>query len=340
MKKINTNFVREIFFALMLMLGVQSGVKAPNVAKTGADKKIDYKYIINWLERANEDNMMPQKINTYDDLVTLFNNSLQLIYEELCLEECPVNVAYGDGWNGDTSINTLGIGSTYALENIDDYNNPDAVWLRVKDNPSVFIGKTYSYEDMLKLIIGWAQYCQKVEASETKKIVNGQPVLKSMFKKLQGAELYPNEFAALFSATYNSVKNIDKLCPFICKNYNNKILCANKIMNWSESDGFAARCILESLVFLNSDNFCRDLRNMTNFGRGSCICVPGIKKQNLTRENCAEYSNHNKEKYLSVKGTKVGDTEVGLEKYLQKDLEEIKASWAKLTNESKKFVRG
>ena len=319
MKKVPVKLgVKERLFVLMtLILFNYNMLHAPNVVGAG-DKKIDYAAVLNWLNNARPNNVLPTKIEKYEDIVTLFDNSLQLIFEELCLEECPMENAYSDGWKGDTTVNTLGIGSTYALENIDDYNNPDAVWLRVKDYPEVFADKTYSYEDMLKLVVGWAKYLKNVKDSKTGEIISAERTnLESMFDKLCGASLTPNEFSAVFARVYNG-SNINKFCPFIRENYNDPFKCANEIMNWSEAPGFVSRSINEALVYLDADNYCNDVKEMRFSKGGSCIYGVGVEKQELTPENYVEYSNNCKDKFLAVKnGFRIKYTEQGLNKYFQ-----------------------
>ena len=330
------NYIKGIFATLVIMLATQGTLYTPTAQHT---EKMDYTYLFNWLNRARENGILPIKIESYADIVNLFDISLKLIYEELCLEECPVNVAYSDGWNGATTPNTLGLGSTYALENINDYNNPDAVWVRIKDAPEKFVGKTYSYEDMLKLIIGWAKYRTKTLDVPSGKVVTNKTVLEHMFEKLQGAELTPNEFSAIFCAVYNSPdKNLKGLCSFISENYQDKIKCANKIMNWTNADAFTPRCINETLFFLNTDGYCNTVENMTNTKRGSCINVPGLKKQKITSENYVEYSNYCKDKFLAAKtGTKIKDTEQGLEKYFKDNNKKISSKPILFTYNNKAF---
>jgi hypothetical protein len=243
------------------------------------------------------------KINTMNDIQMLFECSLQIIYASLILEEVPMPYAYDDRGMFKGKKNTVGCGSTFAPFIITDYNNLNAVWYKIHHNPKVFAnGKIYSNEDMLQLIIGWGQYRTRSQhADNAKKIVKSATVLEKMFAKLKGASLRPNEFAALYCAVYNNETNITNLCPYIKRNYKNPIACANKIRLWSSkiSDNSvqASRCIFESLVYLNADNFCEKMLDLRTSpaDRASCINIVS---------NCSDFTKDNycqkSEKFLSI----------------------------------------
>lgn len=251
------------------------------------------------VDKTNADRI---QIKTLQDLENLFNKSKKIIFPELELEEVPMSRAYDDGARYRGGVNTLGAGSTFAPKNLDDYMKPDALWLAVRLNQKIFANRTYSYPDMAKMVIGWG-HRTKTQHRETGKTISHASVLQRMYDQLRGAALRPNEFAALYCAVYNNESNILKLCPFIRKNYNDPIKCANQIMNWyknvAHNTGTISRCIFESLVYLNANNFCNSMLNMQVSSKGySCINITSVKPQRLTRENYLAYSNACKSKYL------------------------------------------
>jgi hypothetical protein len=264
----------------------------------------------------------PIQINTQKDIEQLFDYALPIIYSELCLEEVPMTHAYDDCGKFRGRPNTICAGSTTAPKKISDYKKTDAIWYSVYLNQNTFSKRTYTYEEMLQLIIGWAKYRTKTQSPETGKIKTQATVLSRMFVQLKGVSLTPNEFAAIFCAVYNNENNISDLLPKIKANIGDKIQCANLLRTWwrtkSHNPGHKPRCLFESFVFLNKDNFCGSMLNMQakvyknkkgKWKGASCINAEAIDKycnQTLTARNCTNISNKCKSIYLGVLYNKGG----------------------------------
>lgn len=245
------------------------------------------------------------KINTLADLEKLFNRSLPIIFPELVLEEVPMQRAYDDYGKYKGAKNTVGVGSMHSPVNINDYKKSDVVWYAVRRNPKTLQSKTYSYSDMAKLAIGWG-YRTKVQPVLKGSVKTSTSVLSRMFTQLKGAELRPNEFAALYCACYNNENNISRLCSFVAKNYASPLSCANEIMFWdggaASNGGTRDRCLFEALVYMNVDGFCESMLNMRVCpgSRASCICLKLERKRYSTLKSFTELSNKYKKKYLGV----------------------------------------
>lgn len=287
--------------------------RAPTKKEASAKKSTDKKSVP---QQTNYDEI---KLNKIDDMYKLFDMSLNLIFAELILEEVPMTNAYDDHGLYAGKKNTYGVGSTYSPLNINDYNNPNAKWYHLAGNPKTFASRKVSHQDMLKLVIGWAKYMRVVQNPKTKKFVtNEKTILERMFDELRGASLRPNEFSALFCAAYNNPNNIKKLCPYVKENHKDKIACANKIMTWcttgAANAGTKSRCVFESLVYLNVDDFCDDMLDLytkPSVSTGcSCINVRGVRQQTLTKANYKQYSDNACQKFQSVVykgGVRTGD---------------------------------
>ena len=289
--------------------------------ETVAKKKTDYSHI---------------KLNTIDDMHKLFDMSLNIIFATLVLEEVPMDHAYNDGGKLKENLNTLGLGTIYAPINIDDYNKRDTKWFSVLNNPKTFWNRKYSAEDMLKLVIGWGKYRIYTQDSKGEFQDGRKTVLEKMFVKLKGAELTPNEFAAVFCAVYNNERNIINLCPIIAENYNNPIKCANTLMFWWNGDkirynsGTKDRCEFESLVYLNADDFCENMlllytepKERTGF---SCIYTPEVVGQTLTESNYKDFSRtalgYYGANFYGKNHTRTGDLCNQVQKYFKNTLNE------------------
>ena len=230
------------------------------------------------------------QINTIDDMYNLFDLSLNFIFAELILEEVPMQTSYDDHGKYRGRNNTIGLGSTCMPLNINDYNNPEAKWYHIYSNPKTFANTKISHEDMLKLVIGWAKYRTYTQNGKNKEFIKGRTILQRMFEKLQGTSLRPNEFSAIFCACYNNEGVLNKLCSYVHDNYTNPIDCANKLMFCSKSTnpGLQNRCILESMVYLNIDDFCSNM--MTVRAKPSCLYVKMPKRKKLTPATYRAYS--------------------------------------------------
>ena len=257
----------------------------------------------------------PIKINSQKDIERLFDYALPVIFAELCLEEVPMTHAYDDHGRYKGSPNTVGTGSTSAPTKIANYKDTSAVWYSIRRNPKTFWKRSYSYEEMLQLTIGWAKYRIKTQNPSTGNITKSTTILSRMYTQLKGVSLTPNEFAALFCAVYNAEANITNLLPNIKTNINDKVKCANLLRTWwnttSHNKGHKTRCMFEALVFLNKDNFCSSMLNMqakvykTKKGKwagASCINATAVERnycgKTLTASNCTTISNQCKAIYL------------------------------------------
>lgn len=259
----------------------------------------------------------PVQLNSLEDMYTLFDKSLNIIFAELVLEEVPMQIPYDDYGLYKGKKNTVGVGSTYTPLDINDYNNPEAKWYHIASNQKIFANKTVSYEDMLKLVIGWAKYKTYAQNPKTKQFVKSQTVLERMFTKLKGCALTPNEFAAVFSAVYNNPRNLDKLCPIIRDNYKDKLKCANAIMFWdrnvASNSGLKDRCEFEANVFLNVDDFCEQMENFSTCPgrRSSCLGTKHVKRATLNKWNYKEWCEKTAAAYSNVVYTSVPGVTVG-----------------------------
>ena len=260
--------------------------------------------------KASQDKLStPIQINSQKDIETLFDYALSVIFAELVLEEVPMRYVYADG-GAESKKSTTGVGSTYSPIKISDYNNPDATWYAIARNKKTFWTRTASYEDMLKLAIGWGKYRKITQNKSNGSFIKSTTILAKMYTQLQGISLTPNEFAALYCAVYNAEGNITKLLPLIKKDYKNKVKCANHLRTWyslrgiPSNPGHKYRCLLEALVFLNQDNFCNSMMTMQTkpSARASCIYAKGVStycSQTLTQNNIKTASNKCKKVYCN-----------------------------------------
>lgn len=268
----------------------------------------------------------PVKLDSQQDIEKLFDYAIPVIFAELILEEVPMSYVYADGGKVKKK-STCGVGSTFSPINISSYNDSTAKWFYIAENPNTFWGRQFSYEEMLQLAIGWGKY-RTYSQQGSGKFVKNNTVLNKMFTKLKGISLTPYEFAALYCAVYNNENNINKLLPLIKRDYKDKIKCANHIRKWwnevSHNSGTKTRCLFESLVFLNLDDFCDAMMNMQTkpSARASCIQAAGAIKYcgtQITSKNCKTISNACKSAYLHTlyRGTVVSPARAmkGLDKY-------------------------
>lgn len=312
--KINTYFI-----SLLAMLSVLTGkafAASENDNNTNFAKEITTDNADSWAKNTlnlatknpKATNYDAIKLNTMDDMYKLFDQSLSIIFAELILEEIPMPGMYDDHGKYKGRNNTIGTGSTFAPINFSDWNNPNAKWWHLYSNPKTFKGRTATHEQMLQLVIGWAKHRKFTQNPKTGDFEKRETILERMFKKLQGASLRPNEFSALFCAVYNNESNINKLCGYIKSNYDKPLVCADSVLHWYMSGaanaGTKARCKFESLVYLNVNDFCGEMLNMSTCpkGRGSCINAEGgnIKIIRLNKNNYKEYSKDAEGKYQKV----------------------------------------
>ena len=293
----------------------------------------------------------PVKLNTVEDMYTLFDKSLNIIFAELILEEVPMKTAYDDHGLYRGKKNTFGVGSTYSPLDINDYDNPEAKWYHLASNQKIFANKTITYADMLKLVIGWAKYRTVTQNPKTKQFTKSEKtVLDRMFEKLQGCELTPNEFSAIFCMAYNNPSTINTIFPRIKKSYKDKLTCADIIMFWdrnvASNSGFRYRCANEAAVFLNQDSLCEQMLNFSVCPgrRSSCLGTKHVQRATLNKWNYKEWCEktataYSNVVYTSVPGVTVGEicndknvkklfTYVVQEKQ-DKNIEEIKDEYAK-----------
>ena len=310
----------------------KSQPKAKTTQKLSTIKAMDYSRV---------------EIKDKQSLIRLFNKSLPIIFPELVLEEVPMANAYDDYGRFRGKKNTVGVGSMHSPLKTDDYKNPGVTWYAVRRNPKSLQGKKYSYSDMAKLAIGWA-YRTKIQNINTGTIVSQKSVLDRMFPLLKGAQLRPNEFAALFCACYNNENNITRLCPYIKKHWNNPLACSQKIMFWdaeaNSNAGTRDRCLFESLVYINYNNFCASMLNMRvcPSSRASCINLKLPRREYKRLSDFNAYSDHCKNKYLSVvykNGFSVQTTVRGLDGLLNGQLDIVSNdAYDKLQSEYDKAI--
>ena len=335
--------IKKVFLTAGLFLGLRMG--APRAA-TDTDPMPTKQKIENVLENAPESgsvqivnkkaNYAPIKLDKYSDIERLFDMSLNIIFAELIIEEVPMKGTYDDYGLYKGFMNTFGTGSTYSPTNINNYDNPEAKWWHLASNPKTFSVKKLSYEDMLRLVIGWGRYRKKTQNPKTLNFEEKPTVLKRMFNNLQGASLRPNEFSALFCAVYNNEGNIKDLCGYVKNNYSNPVACANKIMTWwknkAANTGTKDRCEFEACVYLNIDNFCESMMNMcTNpTKRSSCVNAKSVVQKVLTKTNYKDWATNAKDSYLKVtygkQGIKTGDICSAVSGYFVNPLSGIKKS--------------
>ena len=267
------------------------------------------------------------KIDKYEDIICLFEYSLKYIYEELCLSEGVVHNAYDDQFGDTACVNTVGIGFRHFLENPDDYKKTDAVWLSVLYNPELATEQNFSHEDILKMLVGWAQYRTLTQNEETGEICSGQTFLKMLFTRLQGAELRPNEFAAIFATSYCSVAMMDNVCNFVRENYKKPEVCAEYIANLGQQNGLRKRFLFAALVYLNRNGFCEDMENMTITSKGTCIYHKGISEKQPQDTAWGDFSADCHDKYFECKGKTMKSLEAGLETYFKEPYKRGISPW-------------
>jgi len=275
------------------------------------------------------------KLDKYEDIVCLFEYSLKYIYEELCLSEGVAHNAYDDQFGDTACVNTVGIGFRHFLENPDDYKNPDAVWLSVLYNPELAMEQNFSHEDILKMLIGWAQYRTLTQNEETGEICTGQTFLKRLFTKLQGVELTPNEFAAVFTTSYCSMTKMDNVCGFVRENYKNPESCAEYIANLGRQKGLKKRFLFSALVYLNRNDFCDDMENMTISDRGTCIYQKSIGEKQPEDTAWGEFSDNCRDKYFESRGKTMKSLEAGMETYFKEPYKRPISPWITIVPKSK-----
>lgn len=241
-----------------------------------------------------------KQISNYKDLNNLFEISSQIIFAELVLEENVRLKSYADDGKF-PGINTIGGGSMWRPVDIKkNWKNQDATWFSINQNPKL-ASQAIDYEDMWLLQKGWGLYRLKSqgrggdEGTAIKTVK--KTVLERMYEKLKGVSLRPNEFAALFCAVYNNESRLNDLCEFVALHYADPIACAKAITKYS---GVKERGNFESLVYLNANDFVKDMFNMRVCldRRWSCIYVKGIDIRALTKSNYKELSDKYKKKYL------------------------------------------
>ncbi len=204
----------------------------------------------------------------------LYEAALPLVQMSLfCVECCAIDPYDVDGKSG---LNTAAIGLCYYPEN----GNPESrKWIKTSTYIERYGAAKETVESALRKVDGWYR------------CLDGGAVCDQMYRLLQGSELTVHEFAAIASLRYQSKRRGMELCDFVKKNYQNPILCAQKIVSYSAPQGFpgdSKRRMHEACLYLNEDNYVQQMHQFrTKFikfrygGNGYSAPVMNIKPKDV-----------------------------------------------------------
>jgi len=243
------------------------------------------------------------KIRSYEDLEKMFDMAMPIIFNTLMLEYgIDGEMTYEDN---DDIKPIIGIGFDHIPSSLDGCNDPKTAWLSVSNlrgSNSVPYTKLTD-ADLVKLIISWGKYRVQTEEKYGDLIKRHKTVLRRIYEAIKGAELRPNELAAIYCAIFNNEDNLRNICMYVQDYYNNPIKCANMLM--SKTKGYGYKDLekiapLNALVYLNYNNFCEAMLYMPfdNNSKKTCLDVMELAPKTLTDKNYKSYSDKCKKELL------------------------------------------
>lgn len=171
----------------------------------------------------------------------LYEDALPLIQLSMFPTECLVLDPYAD--NCKKVSNTIGLGSYWYPQNGDPKSSK---WVKASEHFKNSGHHSISAELALDLADGWYRYRE-----------DGR-IYKKMRNLLKDTELNIHEFAAIATVMYNNEQHGETLCKFVQKNYDDPLLCAQKIVEFSAGKSFGGipkRHLHEAYLYLNYDNY-------------------------------------------------------------------------------------
>ena len=243
------------------------------------------------------------KIRSYEDLEKMFDQALPIIFNTLILEYGIDNEVIEE--ETDNIKPTVGTGFEYIPISLDECNDPKTVWLSISN---LCGAKPVSYtkltdNDIMKLIISWGKYRIQTQEKYGTLIKRHKTVLRRIYESVKGAELRPNELAAIYCAIFNNEDNLRNICMYVQDYYNNPLKCANMLM--SKTKGYGYKDLeniapLNALVYLNYNNFCEAMLYMPfdNNSKKTCLDVAALTPKTLTEKNYKVYSDKCKKELL------------------------------------------
>ncbi|MBO4285395.1 MAG: hypothetical protein J5895_04095 [Alphaproteobacteria bacterium] len=230
-------------FLIAVIVGASSYL-APKVVNDIRQKAETERQKKEW-QKHQEDfkNKMTRRrvISDRADFDALYKDALGLIQLAMFPTECLVLTPYAD--NNKKVCNTIGLGS-YLYPKDGDPKNSE--WIKASQYFKIHGKQSISAEQALNLVDGW--FCHRE---------NGR-VLNNMYKLLEGSALTAHEFAAIASVMYNNETKGRDLCRFVSQNYQNPMICAQKIADLNVKKGFgglAKRHLHEAYSYLNLDDY-------------------------------------------------------------------------------------
>lgn len=243
------------------------------------------------------------KIRSYEDLEKMFDMAMPIIFNTLMLEygikEEVINSERNE-FNPE-----IGTGFQHIPESIDMYDNSTTVWLSTnKDNKDKISYTTLKENDFIKLIIGWGKNRTQTQNTSDGLVKKHKTILRRMYENIKGAELRPNELAAIYCAIFFNENNLRNICLYVQDHYNNTLKCANMLI--STTNGYTPYsdptkiALLNGLVFLNTNNFCEAMLYMPfdNNSKKTCLEVVELAPKTLTDKNYKSYSDKCKKELL------------------------------------------
>ena len=166
------------------------------------------------------------KITDEESFKQLYDAALPLIQTSMIPIEIYKESGYDD--RGGKNFNSIGIGNFYYPE---DGNPENPVWISTTKYLNKHPETKVDFEKALVLIDAWFRIRDrdKRTAADVNKVSN--TVYKCMFRKLQGAEMTPHQFAAAATCFYNSEGMGGQFCDYIQQNYKNPQKCALFLIN-------------------------------------------------------------------------------------------------------------
>ncbi|MCR5194266.1 MAG: hypothetical protein K6B71_01925, partial [Alphaproteobacteria bacterium] len=169
------------------------------------------------------------KIRSYEDLERMFDMAMPIIFNTLMLEyginEEVINSELNE-FNPE-----IGTGLQCIPESIDMYDNSTTVWLSLSRRGKDKISYTNLKEnDLIKLIIGWGKNRTQTQNFDGL-VKKHKTILRRMYENLKGAELRPNELAAIYCAIFFNENNLRNICLYVQDHYNNTLKCANMLIS-------------------------------------------------------------------------------------------------------------
>ncbi len=243
------------------------------------------------------------KIRSYEDLERMFDMAMPIIFNTLILEYGIEYDVFSEN-DGPNWVNTyVGVGLNIIPTDINSYNAPETIWVSTGRVQDISYTKL-SDNDLAKLIIGWGKYRTITKTHKNELSKKQKTVLRKIYENIKGAEIRPNELAAIYCATFFNEDNLRNICLYVQDYYNNPIKCANMLM--SSTQGYAPYAnsqdiaILNALIYLNYNYFCEATLDMPidTKNKKTCLFVTELAKKTLTEKNYKAYSENCKKELL------------------------------------------